>query len=231
LKVDFQAMSAAASNGIAFDFNEDRHEYTANGEVVPSVTQILTEMGYSNYSELQAMMPAVLERKRQLGKLVHQAIHFYNENDLDEETQVKPYPIIEARLNGYKAFEAATGYKPLVNEGRQIAEAYGMKFAMCFDSIGLCHGKPPYWLVDIKNASGQPQRSWAIQTAAYALGQKFLPKIPYRALTRVIVQLFDDGTFRLFSSNDQNSKIFGRDDAAVWQAALCLAIDKRNYRL
>lgn len=219
----------ATANGISFHFNEERHEYTENGVVRQSVTQILTSLGYSNYQVLEDMIPAVLENKRKIGKLVHKAIHYWNEGDLDEETQVNPYPVIRGRLAAYKKFEQDTGYKAVYNEGRQIGEVMGMRYGMAFDNIGQMRGRLPWIIVDIKNAAGQPQRAWALQLAGYAMGQKVLPAVPYRSFMRIALQLFDDGTYRAHSSGDPHSKIFSSNDYVVWQAALCVAIDMKNF--
>jgi len=211
-----------------FTFDEARHEYRVGDQVVPSVTQILSDLGYSNYEIVERLNPEALERKRQIGKLVHQACHFFDENDLIEKDLPE---VIYQRLQGYKKFRADTGYAPTLNEGRGIGDLYGMKFGMQFDSIGMCHGKLPYWLVDIKNASGSAQRAWGLQTAAYAMGQKLLPKVAPSAFVRVIVQLDDESGYKLYASKDRGSKIFKPEDFQVWPACLAVSIDKRNHNL
>lgn len=218
----------------AFLFNEERHEYSVDGVVIPSVTQILSSLGYSNLENAERFNAEAVERKRQFGKLVHQACHYFDENDLQErDTQghlIIP-EVVYNRLAAYKRFRHETGYRPIVNEGRGVGEVFGMKYGMQFDSIGRCNGMGPYWLVDLKNAAGIPQRSWAIQTAAYAMGQKAIPKVIPSAFVRVIVQLFDDSTYKLFLSSDRASRIFRPEDFQVWQAALAVSIDKRNHAL
>jgi hypothetical protein len=226
--------TAPAIDREQFVFDEASHTYSVNGLVIPSVTQILSDMGYSNIEAAERFNPEALERKRQLGKLVHQACHYHDENDLDTHDAQGHLLIPEVvfnRLEAYRKFRADTGYKPIVNEGRGVGELYGMKYGMQFDSIGQCHGKLPWWIVDIKNASGSPQRAWAIQTGAYAMGQKALPKVSYSAFVRVIVQLFDDRSYKLFTSQDRGSRIFKPEDFQVWQACLAVSIDKRNHAI
>jgi hypothetical protein len=119
-----------------------------------------------------------------------------------------------------------------MNEGRQVGELYGMRYGMQFDSIGQYQAKGPWVLVDLKNASGSPQRSWGLQCAAYVSGQKVIKAAP-TAFVRVIVQLFDEPMngklYRLFSSADPSSKIFHATDFQIWQAALAVSIDKQNH--
>lgn len=216
-----------------FTFDEERHEYRVGEQVIPSVTQVLSQLGYSNYEAAERFNAEALEYKRQLGKLVHQACHYNDENDLsthDAQGHLMIPEVVFNRLQAYRKFREETGYAPIINEGRGVGELYGMRYGMQFDSIGRCRNKLPYWIVDIKNASGSAQRSWAIQTAAYAMGQKALPKVMHAMFVRAIVQLFDDGTYRLFTSQDQNSKIFTSQDFVIWQSCLAIAIDQRNSK-
>lgn len=226
-----------------FTFQESTHEYRdADGKVIPSVTQVLTEMGFSNYSIVEATNPLALERKRQIGKLVHQACHFWDVGDLNEERDTKPWPAIHGRLEAYKKFRQSTGYTPIVNEGRMLGEFMGMRYGMQYDSIGMIGRR--WTICDIKNASGAGQRSWGIQEAAYEEGIKGAIRAGRFALTltaeqirgilsapmlRVIPQLFEDGTFKLYTSDDPHSKVFFENDLRVWQSALCITLDKRNH--
>lgn len=209
---------------IPFTFNEKEHRYSMpDGRRVLSSTQILSAVGYVNYD----MVPLDrLEYKRQIGKLVHQACHFFDEGDLDEQDLPE---VVLRRLNGYKKFRRDTGYVPQVNEGQFLGCCYGMYYGMQFDSIGECAGRP--WLVDIKNAAGAPKRAWALQLASYTLGVKPFSVIAPERYIRVIVQLDDESGYKLYTSQDRNSKIFQINDNAIWPAVLATAIDLDNHKL
>jgi hypothetical protein len=221
--------ATATSNGIPFHFDEQRHLYVDLERNMPllSATQILTSLNYTNYADLENLIPEELEHKRKLGKLVHQMCHFDDEADF-EDSRYLEWPQLLRRLNAYRKFKKDTGYKALFNEGRQIGEVMGMRYGMTFDSIGQFHGRAPHVIVDIKNAAGQPQRAWGLQLTGYAMGQKVLPTVPARAFVRIALQLFDDETYRVLSSNDPGSKIFKQEDFSVWPACLAVAIDQRN---
>jgi hypothetical protein len=215
---------------IPFTFDDEAHAYVVADRRILSTTQILNSLGYVNYDRVDE---AVMEYKRQIGKLVHQACHFYDEDALDEEQEQIQHPAIHGRFEAYKKFRRETGYQPAINEGQFIADygvpGYPMLYGMQFDSIGVCNGQD--WLVDIKNAAGQPKRAWALQTASYAKGcERFLP-IAAKNWVRVIVQLFEDGNYKLFSSMDANSKIFSPMDFPIWQACLAVATDQQNFRV
>lgn len=64
-----------------FEFDEEKHEYTLDGVVLPSVTQIIAPL-----NDFSRIAPGVLERKRQIGKAVHKAVELYTANDLEEDS-------------------------------------------------------------------------------------------------------------------------------------------------
>lgn len=64
-------------------FNAEQHVYTLHGIRVPSVTQVLKQIGYIR---LDGIPPATLEAARDRGSRVHQALHYLIEDDLDEGT-------------------------------------------------------------------------------------------------------------------------------------------------
>lgn len=209
---------------LPFTFEEKTHRYAmADGRRVLSATQILSAVGYVNYD----MVPLDrLEYKRQIGKLVHQACHFFDEGDLNE---AELPDVVRRRLEGYKKFRRDTGYTPHINEGQFLGCCYGMYYGMQFDSIGECAGLP--WIVDIKNASGAPKRAWALQLASYALGVKPFSVVPPEQYVRVIVQLDDEGDYKLHTSQDRQTKIFQANDCNIWPAVLATAIDLDNHKL
>jgi hypothetical protein len=230
------------STAQAWTYDDAAHRYERAGKVVPSVTQVLAELGFSNYAIVEQTNPLALERKRQIGKLVHQACHYFDIGDLDEDTQTKPWPVIHGRLQGYKKFRKDTGYTPVINEGRYVFELYGMAFGGQFDSIGTIGRR--WAIVDIKNASGAGQRSWGLQTCAYEEGIKAAIRAGHFPFTltqeqvrgilsapmlRIIPQLFEDRDAVLHTSDDPKSKVFYPEDLRVWQSALCIALDKRNH--
>lgn len=66
-------------------FDKERHEYRWDGQIVPSVSEILRPV--VDYSRVPT---DVLERKRQIGVAVHEAIALDLEGDLDEESLADP---------------------------------------------------------------------------------------------------------------------------------------------
>lgn len=77
-------------------FEEDTHTYRLDGMVVPSVTQILKELGFVDFSGID---PEVLRKKAELGTYVHKCCELLFQQDLDIEN-------VDPEALGYvRAFE------------------------------------------------------------------------------------------------------------------------------
>jgi hypothetical protein len=203
---------AAWVHGVPFTFDEASHIYAVNGMPVPNVTRMLQGAGIISFEHVP---PDVLRRKQLLGKLVHQACHFYDENDLPERLPQE----VAVRLEAYKKFRSESGYKPMRNEGRMVAVVHGMSYGMQFDSIGPLNGLPT--IVDLKTGVAV-EPGWGVQTAGYELG---IPKpLPHPRYQRVVVQLKDDGNYKVHTYADPT-------DAQIFLACLAIATWKQNKRI
>jgi hypothetical protein len=177
-------------------FNPERHEYRWNGQVVPSVTQVLEPL--SDYSMVPA---AVLERKKQIGLAVHAAIELDLKGDLDESTI---HPAWEGYFHGWRKFKEQSGFVVESTEQRVFSEKY--RFAGTLDLVGALHRVPA--LIDTKTTTVL-MPTVGPQTAAYAEGIK-KPRI-----NRYALQLSPDGKYNLEPCSDKG-------DWATFQAALTL---------
>lgn len=180
-------------------FDAESHAYWCRGVKVPGVTTILKPL--IDFSHID---PDVLAAKADLGTRVHEACHFLDEDDLDEETieaDVEPY------LEAWKRFKRETGAVVLLSEQRVHETLLG--FAGTLDNVLLIDGKK--WLADKKTALQVPA-SAGPQTAAYqrALGDATVQH-------RAVVRLHPDGTYHF-------DPLTGADDFAVFMA--CLAIHR-----
>jgi hypothetical protein len=61
-------------------FDHDAHVYTVDGYVVPSVTAVLEAAGFVDFSRVPAHQ---LQDAKIRGTLVHQAVHYWLERDLE----------------------------------------------------------------------------------------------------------------------------------------------------
>ncbi len=121
--------------GLKFDV--DRHLYTVDGAVVPSVTQILRDTGVSlDFDDLGGMSKRIadaIELKRELGTALHADAHAFDDDDLAWETvnpEVLPY------LEAWATFRGTYPHlKPATRERRVFHPAY--RYAGTLDGIFL----------------------------------------------------------------------------------------------
>ncbi len=177
-------------------FNRERHEYRWNGQIVPSVTQVLDP--FSDYS----MIPvATLERKKQIGVAVHLAIELDILGELDESTI---HPAWSGYFDGWRKFRMHSGFIAELSEQFVYSEKY--RFAGTLDLVGELPTGPA--LIDAKTTTVL-MPTVGPQTAAYAEGIK-RPRI-----NRYALQLSPDGKYNLAPCRDKS-------DWATFQAALTL---------
>lgn len=180
-------------NGLTFE--PETHTYRVGEEIIPSVTQILKEVGLIDTS---FFTPEHAER----GTLVHGATQFWDETGMEDDT-------IPGELLGYleawKKFREETGFIPSHIE-QSLYSRQG--YAGTVDRIGKTH-KINALLLDIK--SGPPQPWHRLQLAAYALMVKYELNIP--AWECWGVHLKKDGKY----SVEVYRSI---DDSATWLSVL-----------
>lgn len=182
------------------------HEYCWNGVRVPSVTEILDDVGIVDYSSIPF---GVREMALQRGSDVHAATHFDDENDLefDEELWLsnpigyeREYqrtgrgvaPTRAGYVAAWRKFRRETGFIPDLIEHKGYNEAYG--FAGTLDRMGTYQVKGDAQadiLIDIK--CGDAPQWTRLQLAAYA---SFFQSP--RRFTRIAVELHKDNNYRLF---------------------------------
>lgn len=161
-------------------FDEATHTYRVAGVVVPSVTQILSDL-----SVMKRLDPAVLAEGRVRGRMVHHAVDLYNRKDLDEDSlddSLKPY------VTAWKRFCRDMEYEPEINE--QILYSARWMFAGTPDTMGTWKQlrRRPKVLIDVKTGAQDPCHG--PQTAAYVelLRENGLLKaseLPQRAIVRL----------------------------------------------
>jgi hypothetical protein len=130
-------------------FDEASHAYLADGQPVPSVTQILKAAGFmGNYRGTKA---------RDRGTLIHKATEAYDALGIVPGGELEPY------VKAWAAFLAESKGEVLASEQRLFNERHW--YAGTLDRILLINGQRV--LVDIK--SGSPADWHRLQLGAYDL--------------------------------------------------------------
>ncbi len=193
-------------------FDPGEHVYTADGVVVPSVTQVLTSVG--KRPDLSRVDPEVLEAKRALGTLVHEACMVIAAgDDLDWEALGLGEPYARA----FKKFLVDTRMKVEHMEWHTVCEVDGIRYGMKLDIAGLLHGRPA--VGEIKTTASV-EKWWRLQTAAYKLGLELSfprPLVPPFEYERFVVHLKKTASYALISHDNP-------DDVDAWRSALKLAV-------
>ena len=137
-------------------FHEDGHRYELDGRPVPGVTTALKVISAEDYRNVPE---EVLTLKAAFGTAVHRVIELDCMDDLDLDAlddSLLPY------YNGWRQFLAASGFRPLLSEGKVASVRYG--YAGQLDLFGMLNGC--YSLIDAKCVT-TVMPSTGPQTAAY----------------------------------------------------------------
>jgi hypothetical protein len=137
--------------GLTFD--EEKHLFTANGEVIPSVTTVLKRMGMTpDWSKISD-----IEWYAQRGTYIHKATELWENGVLDEDTLD---PAIAGYVDAYKACRRDFPVMVMAQEVRLWHPV--LKFAGIIDMVieGNKHYKMflrengTYKLVEVENSRG-----------------------------------------------------------------------------
>jgi hypothetical protein len=186
--------------GLTFD--AATHTYTLDGVLVPSVTGILKASGLIDFSGIPDHVLAA-------GTVVHEAVHYVNEGDLDHASFVADYPDLLGYVEGWLAFRQQRAFVPILNEGRIASRR--LQVAGTLDCLGELDGVG----VLLDYATGRPEDVCKdYQTAAYlglALDWEHEPEADPRLadffarhphIKRYAVRLEKTGAFSLHRYDD-----------------------------
>jgi hypothetical protein len=104
------------------EFDKLTHRYVVEGERFPSVTQILQASGLIDFSKIPG---PILLAARDRGTAVHQALHHYNEGDLDPDFQ-ELYPDYWPYVSAWIDFRRVSGFE-LATSLDQVGELSHVK--------------------------------------------------------------------------------------------------------
>lgn len=159
------------------DFDQATHTYRIDGQLVPSVTEVLGDL--NDFARIQ---PEVLAAAAAFGNHVHEACNLFDRGELDE---ARLDPLLLPYVNSWAGFLELAGATVISSECRVGHQTYG--YAGTFDR--LLDWKGPA-LVDLKSSVGVP-RTVGPQTAAY--GEALMSGRSGRKPRRYCVHLQPDG--------------------------------------
>ena len=140
------------------DFNADFHEYTINGRVIPSVTQILKNTGYIDDRFFT-------EEARDRGTAVHELCRRYADGERQDKMN-RPLFKLEY-VNAFSNWMHEKHVYVIKSESTVYGNINGHEYAGMFDILADINGK--IVLVDIK--TGTKLKWHPLQLAAYAMAK------------------------------------------------------------
>jgi len=182
-------------------FDEEKHEYTLAGRVIPSVTQLLKDAGVLQFGVGELANEAAMMR----GKAVHAACHYLDEGDLNWKSVSDE---IIGFVFAYEKFKEETGFKPDRIEERLFHPS--LMYAGTLDREGTWKLSKNRVLIDLK--TGQDQPGYALQLAGYDL---LLPTLTLPR-ERFGVELYADGSFKLIDHNEESDRDIFLSIVSLW---------------
>lgn len=157
-------------------FDEPTHAYTLTGQPVRSVTQILRKVGLVDF---RSVPPTILEAARVRGTIVHKAVHYFNEHDLDVDEFCTTYPEHAGYLCSWIRL-VETGRLEVVACERHIAN-FAPRYGGTFDWLGRFDGEAA--MIDF--ATGHPEDAAKnLQLAGYVLAARAWAELPDETVLR-----------------------------------------------
>ena len=153
------------------EFNEDIHTYSFNGVVLPSVTQIISEIMPNKYKGINKR---VLEEKAKFGTTGHKIIEGLDVSDLESaknHVRTIENKSLEICLREYLRLVRKHNIKP---EAHEMRVHYGYIYAGTLDMIAEVNNNLS--LIDVKFTSTLDKEYLAWQLGMYSLAVKRLVK-------------------------------------------------------
>jgi hypothetical protein len=151
--------TATAPPAAALTFDAEGHIYSLDGRRVRSVTGLLRKVGLIDFSKIPSQ---ILEAARLRGTKVHQAIHYYNERDLDVLAFCREFPGYAGYLQSWIRLAESGRLQTVLCEHRLACRL--PRYAGTLDWLGLLDGHAA--ILDF--ATGRPEDAAKhLQTAGY----------------------------------------------------------------
>lgn len=144
---------------VAITFDEARHEYRADGIIVPSVSAIIAQI-----NDLGRVPPHILRAAAKRGTDVHAACEYWDDGDLDETSLTDE---IHGYLVGWMEWRNRT--KSTVRRSESTVYHPVLRYCGTLDRLMNIDGRTA--LIDIKTTA-QQHESHGVQLAGYKMALK-----------------------------------------------------------
>ena len=188
------------------EFNAERHEYTVDGRIVPSVTEIIKYLTIDTFATAN---PILKQIAADLGTRVHESTVLYDYIGDDMEVYDHDvYPFIKA----YSRFVRDYGIKGYVFSEHIISNG---EYAGTLDRLAIIDGQ--LTVIDLKTGTTSNPRAFAAQLYGYAkiLSDSYGYRI--EDIKGLIVKLKKDGTYSAVYYDLNRGKEFFDACLGLWK--------------
>jgi hypothetical protein len=201
-------------------YDDAAHSYVdpLTNIAVPSVTMIRDYFGFG--ADYRFVKESVMEFSSDLGTAVDEAISLTEQGyEIDCDKRVVPF------LDAYLELKHKAKWEPqLIHNGEMgpaIADVNFMPVGFCSDMVGVMDGREA--VVELKRTANVGPGA-GFQTAGYDLcfgGDRRM---------RAVFHLLP-GKYKLWTSDEKDSKVFDKNDYAMFSSALAMAHFQLNKKL
>lgn len=170
-------------------FDPQTHSYTYQGKRIPSVSQVLLDMGFIDTQWFT-------QEGRERGTLVHRAIAIHSQG-----AHCMKNPLLDMYIEAFKNFQRDCEWEPEIIETPMAC----IHYAGTPDQIGKFQGKPA--VLDLKTGSISP--ATGLQLAAYE-------KLHGQPLKRFAIQLTEMGKYILTEYKEKTDAYIWDAAVAIW---------------
>lgn len=190
-------------------FEEARHVYRLDGEVIPGITSVLKRAGIIDDRFYSA-------EARDRGSAVHTAIEYLQEGDLERKTLA---PLLVPYVEAWERFRDEMGWEP-IERPELLVGSETLRFATRIDGVGVTRGCPLVTVCNWKTGSGY-SAWWAIQSAGETIAYSETFGRSLYAMRRASVLLTTNGRYKFDVHDDKNDYAVFRGAAVVahWKNA------------
>ena len=170
-------------------FNKDTHTYFLDDRKIPSVTQIISSAGLSDFSKVNQ---DILKRSQSFGSAAHLACQLHDDNRLDMKSLD---PALEPYLEAWILFKRDFGITKFTEIEKQVYSAKYI-YAGCLDRL---------WedtLIEIKTCTTIPKTT-GLQLVGYQGAYEEMYKVKIKR--RLCVQLLD-GTYKMEEYKEKSDR-------------------------
>jgi len=177
----------------SFEFDAENHIYRLDGQAIPSVTQVLSAVGITDYSHIPIDKR---DAAMHFGTAVHLACELWDKGNLNETILDK---LLIPYLDGWKKFLADSKPKIMDIENPLYSPKY--RYGFRIDRVLKINER--ITIVDIKT-SADAQQGTDLQLAAYLSGWNEGRAPKYIATDRMAVHLNKDGSYKIIPYKNKN---------------------------